>query len=145
MPEHIAEQHQPLARFGSTAGRPAPAATTPEPTATGGRSDRGRAVLAGPSPEPAAIAAAGWSACGRCRTTSHGGRPPPRGTSTAGSLRATDGRHVHAENGDPPRTSPSRADAASGWDRTRVFAGLVPTDVCTERITPTVGLTFAIS
>ena len=41
-----------------------------------------------------------------------GGRPRPRGRSTAAWLRATDGRHARAGNGDPPRTSPSRADAA---------------------------------
>src|SRR5208282_1806271 len=93
-------------------GRPqAPAATALELTATDRRSGPDPAVPAEPSPESAVIAAVGWSACGRCRTTTRGGRPRPRGKSTAASLRATDGHHVHAETGEPPRTSPSRADA----------------------------------
>src|SRR5205807_5963267 len=61
-------------------GRPEPAATAPGPTATAGRSDRGRAVPPEPSPEPAATAATGWSGRGRCRTTSLAGRPRRRGT-----------------------------------------------------------------
>jgi hypothetical protein len=63
----------------------------------------------------------GWSACGRCRTTSRGDQPRPRGTSTAAPLRAIDGRHVRAGIGDPPRTSPSPADAADARQPKCVF------------------------
>src|SRR5271166_1330708 len=99
----------------------APAATAPEPTATQWRSGRGRAVPAEPPAELAALAADGWSGCGRCRTTSRGGRPRPPETGTTALLHATDNRRVHAGSGDQPRTNPSPADAADAHQPECVF------------------------